>query len=549
MSSAVPGTHTVSPHGAATGKPKTPHAGPWILVATILGSSLSFIDGTVVNVALPALQRDLHATGADVQWVVEAYALFLAALILVGGSLGDRLGRRLIYVVGIIIFTLASLWCGLAPNVTQLIAGRAVQGVGGALLVPGSLAIISAAFDGDRRGKAIGTWSGFTTVTSALGPVLGGWLIQNTSWRWVFFINAPLAALTLILVFRHVPESRDEGEQGRLDVLGATLVTLGLAGVVYGLIEWGATTRLGDPVVLGPLIAGLVALALFILAEDRERNPMMPLSLFRSRTFSGANALTLFLYGGLGGALYFLPFNLQQVQGYSPTAAGAALLPFTAIVFLFSRWTGGLVGRIGAKIPLTIGPLIVAAGFALFARPGVGGSYWTTFFPAVVVMSVGMALVIAPLTTTVMGAVAQNRSGLASGVNNAVSRTAGLFAIAVLGIVVATAFNSNLDKNLAAAKAPPAVVSAINGQRAKLAGAQVPASVGAPERAVLRRAVGASYVSGFRLAMLTAAALSILSAAIAFVFIEGKGAAAQQGATQAVGARTGVHERQPRPAR
>jgi len=522
MSSVASGTRPDSSRGdAAGGKPKNPQAGPWILAATILGSSLSFIDGTVVNVALPTLQRDLHATGADVQWVVEAYALFLAALILVGGSLGDRLGRRLVYSVGIIIFTLASLWCGLAPNVTQLIAGRAVQGVGGALLVPGSLAIISAAFDGDRRGKAIGTWSGFTTVTSALGPVLGGWLIQNTSWRWVFFINAPLAALTLILVFRHVPESRDEGEKGRLDVLGATLVTLGLAGVVYGLIEWGATTRLGDPIVLGPLIGGLVALALFILAEDRERNPMMPLSLFRSRTFSGANALTLFLYGGLGGALYFLPFNLQQVQGYSPTAAGAALLPFTVIVFLFSRWAGGLVGRIGAKIPLTVGPLIVAAGFALFARPGVGGSYWTTFFPAVVVMSVGMALVIAPLTTTVMGAVGQNRSGLASGVNNAVSRTAGLLAIAVLGIVVATAFTSNLDKNLVAVGAPAAVRSAISEQRAQLAGAIVPASAGASERAALRRAIGETYVSGFRLAMLTAAALAVLSAAIAFVFIEG----------------------------
>ncbi|MDQ2831959.1 MAG: MFS transporter, partial [Chloroflexota bacterium] len=278
---------------------------------------------------------------------------------------------------------------------------------------------------------------------------------------------------------------------------------------------------------------------LFILAEDRERNPMMPLSLFRSRTFSGANALTLFLYGGLGGALYFLPFNLQQVQGYSPTAAGAALLPFTVIVFLCSRWTGGLVGRVGAKIPLTVGPLIVAAGFALFARPGVGGGYWTTFFPAVVVMSVGMALVIAPLTTTVMGAVTQNRSGLASGVNNAVSRTAGLLAIAVLGIVVATAFNSNLDKNLAAAKASPAVVGAINGQRARLAGAMVPTSVGAHERAVARRAIGESYVSGFRLAMLTSAVLAVLSAVIAFVFIEGKGAAGQQGATQAAGVRTG----------
>jgi len=513
---------------AAAGKAKAASSEPWILAATILGSSLSFIDGTVVNVALPTMQRDLRATGAEVQWVVEAYALFLAALILVGGSLGDRLGRRLVYAVGIGVFALASVWCGLAPNVTWLIIGRAVQGVGGALLVPGSLAIISASFDGARRGKAIGTWSGFTTVTSALGPVLGGWLVQNASWRWVFFINIPLAALTLALVFWHVPESRDEGEKGRLDVVGALLVTVGLGALVYGLIEWGATSNLGSPVVLGGLAVGVAALALFLLAEGRERNPMMPLSLFRSRTFSGANALTLLLYGGLGGVLYFLPFNLQQVQGYSATAAGASLLPFTVVVFALSRWTGGLVGRVGARIPLTVGPLIVAAGFALFARPDLGGSYWTTYFPAVLVMSVGMALVIAPLTTTVMGAVEQSHSGLASGVNNAVSRTAGLLAIAVLGIAVAGSFNNSLDSRLSALKTSPAVTSGIDGQRGKLAGVQIPAGVGARERATLRRAVDESYVSGFRLAMLIAAGLAVVSAAIAFFFLGGKSGATPQ---------------------
>jgi len=534
MSGAPSDVHAISAVDAAAtatataGKAKAANSELWTLAATILGSSLSFIDGTVVNVALPTMQRDLRATGAEVQWVVEAYALFLAALILVGGSLGDRLGRRLVYAVGIGVFALASVWCGLAPNVTWLIIGRAVQGVGGALLVPGSLAIISASFDGARRGKAIGTWSGFTTVTSALGPVLGGWLVQNASWRWVFFINIPLAALTLALVFWHVPESRDEGEKGRLDVVGALLVTVGLGALVYGLIEWGATSNLGSPVVLGGLAVGVAALALFLLAEGRERNPMMPLSLFRSRTFSGANALTLLLYGGLGGVLYFLPFNLQQVQGYSATAAGASLLPFTVVVFALSRWTGGLVGRVGGRIPLTVGPLIVAAGFALFARPDLGGSYWTTYFPAVLVMSVGMALVIAPLTTTVMGAVEQSHSGLASGVNNAVSRTAGLLAIAVLGIAVAGSFNNSLDSRLSALKTSPAVTSGIDGQRGKLAGVQIPAGVGARERATLRRAVDESYVSGFRLAMLIAAGLAVVSAAIAFFFLGGKSGATPQ---------------------
>jgi EmrB/QacA subfamily drug resistance transporter len=360
--------------------PCAANVGVWVLVATILGSSLSFIDGTAVNVALPTMQQELHASAANVQWVVEAYSLFLAALILVGGSLGDRLGRRRIFVTGIVLFTLASIACGLAPVISVLILARAVQGIGGALLVPGSLAIISASFDEQRRGAAIGTWSAFTTITSAVGPILGGWLVQTASWRWVFFLNVPLAAISLAVSLRYVPESYDTATHAAdLDLLGASLASLGLGALVFGLVE-SSSLGLGAPLVLLALALGITVLAGFIGVEARKeragRTPMVPLSIFRSRTFSGANLLTLLLYGGLGGALYFLPFNLQQIQGYSPAEAGAALLPFTVIIFALSRWSGGLVARYGAKLPLIVGSLVVGLGFALFAVPGVGGSYW-----------------------------------------------------------------------------------------------------------------------------------------------------------------------------
>lgn len=500
-------------------------AGPWVLVATILGSSLSFIDGTVVNVALPSIQRELHANAADVQWVVEAYALFLAALILVGGSLGDRLGRRRIFAMGIVLFTVASMICGLAPNILTLILARALQGIGGALLVPGSLAIISASFDDTRRGPAIGTWSAFTTVTSALGPVFGGWLVQTASWRWAFFINVPIAAVTLAVTFWRVPESRGAAAGGRLDWLGATLATLGLGALVFGLIE-SSTLGLGSPSVLFSIVLGIAVLGGFLAVERRAAAPMMPLILFRSRTFAGANLLTLFLYGALGGALYFLPFNLQQVQGYSPVAAGASFLPFTIIVFALSRWAGGLVPRYGARLPLIVGPLIVAVGFALFTLPSVGGSYWLTFFPAIVMMSLGMALVIAPLTTSVMGSAGQQYSGAASGINNAVSRTAGLLAIAVLNIVVVVVFSGQYLSGLAGIHLSASAHDALAAQSTRLAGVQLPAGLDFATQAAVRRTIETCFVSGFRAAMLIAAALAVASSIAAALLIEGRPKAA-----------------------
>ena len=479
---------------------------------------MAFIDGTAVNVALPALQQSFHATVLDVQWVVESYSLFLAALLLVGGSLGDRFGRRLIFCWGVALFAAASIVCGLADTVGQLIIARGVQGVSGSLLLPGSLAIISESFDEERRGQAIGTWSAFTAITAGIGPVIGGWLIEHISWRAVFFINVPLALVVLAISFLRVPESRDDGESKSLDWLGSGLGTLGLGTLVYGLIE-SSRFGFGHPLVIITLVVSALSLAIFLLVEAHARNPMLPLALFRSRDFSGANLMTFFLYTALGGSLFFVPLNLIQVQGYSATAAGAAWIPFILILFFLSRWAGGLVQKHGAKLPLVVGPTIAALGYALFAFLGIGGSYWTTFFPPVVVLGLGMAVSVAPLTTTVMNAVPKSRAGIASGINNAVSRIGGLLGIAVLGIVVLQAFNLELDQRLARLDIPREVRRSIDDQRVWLAGAELPPGIDDQTRVALRQAINESFVVGVRVVMMTAVGLALVSAICALIMI------------------------------
>ena len=504
-------------HAGVAAVPCAKSSAPWILAATILGSSMAFIDGTVVNVALPALQRSLHASVVDLQWVVEAYALLLASFLLVGGSLGDHYGRRRIFTIGVVLFSAASLWCGFATSIGQLILARAVQGAGGALLVPGSLAIISASFTDQDRGHAIGVWSGFTAITAAIGPVLGGWLIERISWRAVFFINLPLGLIVLLISFSCVPESRDENDE-RLDWLGAALATIGLTLLVYGLIE-SSRLGFGHPAVLAALITGGFTLVLFFYWEARARNPMLPLTLFRSHDFTGANLLTFFLYSALGGTLFFLPLNLIQVQGYTATAAGAALLPFILIMFLLSRWSGGLVTTYGAKLPLVVGPIISAAGFALFAVPGVGGDYWSKFFPAIVVLGLGMAVSVAPLTTTVMNAVPANRVGIASGINNAISRTAALLAIAALGIVMLHVFDRSIDSRLSTLGVSAEVRHSLDDQRINLAAASLPQDIEPSMRQVLKQAIDESFVNGFRRVMLVGAALALASGITSLLLI------------------------------
>lgn len=505
--------------GEAT-SPCAPNAGPWVLAATILGSSMAFIDETAVSVALPVVQGALGATAVDAQWIVEAYTLLLAALILVGGSLGDHLGRRRVFAIGIGLFAAASMWCGFASGPEQLIVSRAIQGVGGALLIPNSLALISASFEEERRGKAIGTWAGFTGITMVLGPVLGGYLVENLSWRGIFFINAPLALIVLAITLSRVPESRDEGAR-KLDLPGAALATVGLGGIVFGLLE-SSKLGLGDPRVVASLVVGAAALAAFIVVEARSREPMVPLSLFRSRNFTGANTFTLLLYFALSGALFFLPFNLVYVQGYSATAAGAAVVPAVGLMFFLSRYTGGLTDRFGARLPLVLGPAIAALGFALFAVPGIEGSYWTTFFPAAVVLGIGLSVLVPAVTTVALNSVEGKHSGLASGVNNAFSQTAALLAIAILGVLMFATFTSNLDGRLADLDLPSGARQQLEEEKINLAAVEVPEGLEAELATTVERAVDEAFVSGYRVVMLVTATLALASALSAALLIESK---------------------------
>jgi EmrB/QacA subfamily drug resistance transporter len=471
---------------------------------------MAFIDSTVVNVALPSIQAGFHTTVVDVQWVVESYGLFLAALILIGGSLGDMLGRRKIFLVGVTIFAVASLGCGFALTIQDLIIARSIQGAGAALLTPGSLAIISACFDNKSRGQAIGTWSGFTAITTAIGPLLGGWLVEHASWRWAFFINLPLAAAVIVVSLRYIPESRGASVR-HIDWLGALLATIGLGGLITGFVEsvnWGWK----HPLVFGSLIVGCACLSVFILLEGRITSPMVPLKLFASPAFRGANLVTLFLYAPIGIFFFLFPLNLIQVQGYSATATGAAVLPLILLMFMLSRWSGGLVARFGPRLPLIIGPVIAALGFALFAIPSTEGSYWKSFFPAVVALGLGMAVTVAPLTTVVMNSAGQDRVGTASGINNAVARMAGVLAIAVLGTLMVNAFGYALNHQLGKFFLPSDVLRHMQEEKIKLAGVQLPSRLDASVKAAIGESVRQAFVFGFRLVMLTCVALSLASA-------------------------------------
>lgn len=406
-------------------------SGRWLIVAAALGSGVAFLDGSVVNVALPAISRDVGGGFSTVQWVLDGYLLSLSALLLLGGALGDRLGRRRIFLVGLGLFTVASLGCGLAPTGGVLIIARLVQGVGGALLIPGSLALIDATIQRKDRDRAIGTWAGLSGVAAAIGPFLGGWLVDAASWRWV---NIPLAAVAAIITLRHVPESRDTTAGGNLDIAGAISVTLGLGGLVFSLIEipvqgWSLVT-------IGTLVVGALALSAFPVIENRASAPLIPLTLFRSAQFTGANLVTLVVYTALGGALFLLSLQLQQSMGYSALAAGLAFLPFTAIMLLLSSRIGALTPKIGPRWPMTIGPLITATGLVLLVRAVPGAGYATGVLPGIAVFGLGMAITVAPLTATVLAAVPDDHVGAASGANNATSRVASLLAVAVLPLAL-----------------------------------------------------------------------------------------------------------------
>ena len=484
---------------------------PWVLITAILGSSLAFIEGSVVNLALPAMQSELGAASTDLQWVINAYLLVLGSFMLIGGSLGDRYGLKRIFMLGTAVFGIAAGACAFAPSLPTLVAARLVQGLGGALLVPTSLALIGRHFDAQERGRAIGTWAGASALTTALGPVIGGWLVDSFGWRAVFLLMPPFAALTLLVAWWRVPASPTGGKT-RLDYLGALLLAAALACLIYALVYGGSGMQR-----LALLAGAALAGAAFIRRERRYRAPMLPLELFRSRPFSGANLMTLLLYCALSGALYFLPFDLIQVQGYSALQAGAAFLPFTLIMGFGSTLAGDLIRKFDPRMVLAVGPGITALGFLALALPGTHAGYLTGFLPGIAVIGIGMTVSVAPLTTVVMGSVGETRAGVASGVNNTAARFAGVLAVALFTAVAVGHFSGALTLRLRAAHAPAAEVQQLGSQSARLAELKPAADASRPEAAAITAAVGQAYVDTFRLLVLLCGALAALSGAIAWI--------------------------------
>ena len=484
-----------------------------ILAATILGSAMGWLDGTVVNVALPQIQQALNASAVEVQWVMNAYLLFLGALLLVGGAAADRYGRRRVFLSGVVIFTLASLACALSPDARLLVAARAMQGIGAALLTPASLALLSANFPDNERGQAIGLWAGLGSVTAAIGPLVGGWLVDQVSWRAIFFLNVPLAVGTIVLTLIATPESRDPNAK-HLDAPGAVLCALSL-----GFLTWGLTAAGSDgfrsPWVIGAIAAGVVGGALFVFVETRSKSPMLPFALFRSRDFLATNLLTLLLYFALSGALFFLPFELIRIHGYPAAAAGAAILPFPLVMGSLSSLAGKLGDRLGPRWFLAIGPVVAGAGLALFGWAAGREGYWAGVFPAVLLVAFGMTLAVAPLTTTVMSSVPQEHAGAASGINNAVSRVAGLIAIASMSLVFSAAFDGAIDPKLDALHAPPSARPA--------RGSALTLDLG-PGDDPVRSAERAAFDQAYGLVMMLAGGCAAAGGVLAGVFVRGRGA-------------------------
>jgi EmrB/QacA subfamily drug resistance transporter len=485
----------------------------WILAATVVASTMAFSDMTIVNVALPVLQRELGVTFSALQWVVESYTLMLSALVLVGGAIGDVYGRRRVFSTGIVIFAVASAGCGLSQNAGLLIAARAVQGVGAALMMPGSLAIVSASFPRDRQGYGIGIWSSFTGMSTALAPALGGWLIDVLSWHAAFLINLPLAAISLVITFRHVPESRPE-QRRRLDLTGMLLVIASLGALTYGLIsagEWG----FGDVRSSGPILVGVVALALLVFAESRATDPMIPLHLFRIPGFSAIQAFTFLLWAALHGTAFFVPLRLMQVHGFAPTEAGAALLPLVVTSSILSRYFGRLTDRIAPRTLLIVGACLTGTGFLYLALPDSSARYVAGFLPALLLMGIGMGVCQVPVTVVAMNAAGRTNVGTSSAINNAAARTGGLVAIAVFGLILVNGYDNALAKSLHGAGLPAAVQSGLEQQHGKLAGSVLPAGLTRDQHQLAAMIIARSFVGGYRHAMVVAAAMAFASAWIA----------------------------------
>ena len=493
----------------------------WILAGTILGSSMAFIDASVVTIALPAIERDFGASVSLIQWVVNSYTLSLAALILIGGGVGDLFGRRRVFVIGLSIFAATSLWCGLAPSIGQLVAARALQGVGAALLIPTSLAIIGASFDKAERGKAIGTWAGVSAIAGAIAPILGGLIVDYSTWRWIFLINPIVALPTIWIALRHLPESRNTQAKPGLDWRGALLAFAGLGSLAFGLIE-SAQAGWRDPIVITSLLVGLLLLIAFAWEEWRSAAPLMPLGLFRSHVFSAINLLTFFLYAALSGVFFLLPFLLIQVHGYSATQAGAVFLPFTVVMGGLSRWSGGLLDRFGARLPLTIGPAIAALGLGLLALPA-GSSYWLTFLLPMVVLGLGMAVSVAPLTAAVINAVPAHQAGVASGINNAVARVASLLAVALFGAVALSDLDHALDRRVSSLALSSQARQAIDSARGKFVTESIVAKVAGEDRRIVEIVIKESLAESLRHSMLLAAMLA-LAGSVCGVFVSGTSA-------------------------